>query len=50
MTQNEHVNAIFCPLEVGDDVISDQNINSIEGYVLLNFEAASSSSFRDIKK
>ena len=33
-----------------DDVISGQNVKNIEGYVVVNFEVASSYSFRDIKK
>ena len=47
MTQNEHVYehvyAICCRLEVSDDVISGRNVNTIDGYVVVNFEVASSS-------
>ena len=46
MTQNEHVCAIFCRPEVAGDVISSENVTTIEGYFVLNFEAASFSSFR----
>ena len=46
MTQNEHVYAIYCRPEVDGDVISGGNVKTIEGYVGLNFEAASVSSFR----
>ena len=45
MTQNEHVCVICCRLEAADDVISRENVKTIEGYALLNFEAASISSF-----
>ena len=44
-TKNEHVCAIFCLPEVGRDDISDGNVKTIKGYVVLNFEAASISSF-----
>ena len=50
MTQNEHLYAICCRPEVVDDVISDQNVKTIEGYVVVNVKVASSSNFRDIKK
>ena len=50
MTQNEHVYAICCRPEVAGDVISSENVKTIEGYAVLNFEVASSYSFRDIKK
>ena len=50
MTQNEHVYAIGCRTKVGDDVISGRNVEAIEGYAVVNFEVASSSSFRDIQK
>ena len=36
--------------EVDGEVISGQNVATIEGYVVVNFEVASSSSFRDISK
>ena len=35
MTQNEHVYAICCQLEVDDDVTSGQNINTVQGYVVV---------------
>ena len=38
MTQNEHVYAICCRLEVDDDVISSRNIKTIQGYVVANLE------------
>ena len=50
MTQNEYVYAISCRLEVGDDVISGEIVKTIDGYALLNFEVASLSIFRNIKK
>ena len=45
MTQNEHVYAICCRLEVAGEVISSKTVKTIEGYALLNFEAAIFSSF-----
>ena len=50
MTQNKHVYAICCRLQVAGDVASGENVKTIEGYALLNFEDASFSSFRDIPK
>ena len=50
MTQNEHLYVIFCRPEVVGDVILGKNVTTIEGYAVLNFEVASSSSFRDIKQ
>ena len=50
MTRNEHVCAICCRLEVDGDVISGENVKTIEGCAVLNFEVASSNSFRDIIK
>ena len=47
MTQNEHVYAICCRPEVAGDVISGANAKTIDGYVLVNFEAASNSNFRE---
>ena len=47
MTQNEHVYAICCRPEVAGDVISGGRVNTIEGYALLNFEAASISKLRE---
>ena len=46
MAQNEHIYAIFCRPKLAGDVISGGNVKTIEGYVMLNFEAASVSSFR----
>ena len=48
MTQNEHVYAICCRPEVSGDVISSENVETIEGYDLLNIEIASSSSFPNV--
>ena len=47
MRQEEHVYAICCRPKVAYDVISGRNVKTIEGYVLLNAEAASFSSFRE---
>ena len=47
-TQNEHVYAICCRLAVDCDVISGQNLKTVEGYVVVNFEIASSLNFKDI--
>ena len=47
MTQNEHVCAICCRPEVAGDVISDENVKTVEGYATLNFEAARFSTFRE---
>ena len=47
MAQNVHVYAIFCRPEVVDDVILGENVDTTEGYVLLNFEVSSISSFRE---
>ena len=41
MTQNKHVYAICCRSEVAGDVISGENVNTIEGYAVLNFEVVS---------
>ena len=41
MTQNEHVYEICCRLEVADDVISGENVKTVEGQAVLNFEVAS---------
>ena len=46
MTQIEHVYAIFCGPEVAGDVISGGLVKTIKGYLVLNFEGASLSSFR----
>ena len=45
MTKNEHVYVTCCRPEVAGDVISGENIKTIEGYALLNFEAAIISGF-----
>ena len=50
MSQNEHVYAICCRLEVDDAVISGQNVKTLEGYVMVNFEIVGFSGFRDIQK
>ena len=47
MTQNEHVYAICCRPEVVGDVISSENVKTIEGYALLHFKAAIISSFQE---
>ena len=40
MTKNEHVYAICCRPEVAGNAISGENVKTIEGYALLNFEVA----------
>ena len=50
MTQNLHACTICFRLEVVYDGISGRNVKTIEGYLVINLEVASSSSFRDIKK
>ena len=40
MTKNDYIYAICCRPEVASDIISDGNVKSIEGYAVLNFEAA----------
>jgi len=50
MTTNEHVNAICRRPEVAGDVISGGDVKTIKGYAVVNFEVASSSSFRHITK
>ena len=50
MTQNEHLHAICCRPEVASDVISCENAKTVEGYALLYFAVASSSSFGDIQR
>ena len=50
MTKNSHVCAICCRLEVYCNVISGQNAKTVEGYIVVNFEVASSSSIRDFPK
>ena len=48
MAQSEHVYAICCRPEVAGDVVSGENVKTIEGYAVLDFEFASFESFRDI--
>ena len=50
MTKNLHVGTICCRPEVVYDVISGRNVKTMEGYLVINFEVASSNSFQDIKK
>ena len=50
MTLNEHVYTICCRPEVAGDVISGETVKTIESYIVLNFEVASFSNFRHIKK
>ena len=47
MTQTEYVYAICCRPEVAGDDNSGENVKTIQRYALLNFEAASFSSFRE---
>ena len=49
MTKIEHVFAICRRPEPDDDVISGPNVKTTECYVVVNFEVASSSRFRDIQ-
>ena len=41
MAQNVHVYAICCRHELVGDVMSGENVTTIEGYVVLNFEVVS---------
>ena len=41
MTKKEHVYAICCRPEVAGAVISGENVKTIEGYAVLNFDVAS---------
>ena len=50
MSQNEHPPVTWHRPEVAGDVISGENVKTIEGYGVLNFEVASFSSFRYIQK
>ena len=50
MTQDEHVYAICWWPEVAGDVISGDNVMTVEGYGVLTFEVASFSIFQYIKK
>ena len=45
MTQNEHVYAICCRPEEGDDVISGQNGKTIDDYVSVNFQVVNTGGF-----
>ena len=49
ITQNEQVFAICCRPEVDDDVVSGVNVSTVTGFVVVNFEVASSSGLRYIK-
>ena len=44
MTQNEHVYAMCCRPEVAGDVISGEDVKTIESCAVLNFEIANFSS------
>ena len=46
VTQIEHVYAICCRPEVAGYVLFGGNVKAIEGYAVLNFEAASFCSFQ----
>ena len=50
LTQNAYVYVIWWQPEVADDVISGGNVKTLEGYAVLNFEAARFDSFWDIPK
>ena len=50
MTKNEQVYTICCRPEVAVDIISGENVNTTEGYALLNVEVDSFTSVRDSKK
>ena len=50
LIQNEHVRATCCRQEVAGDVNSSENVTTVEGYDVLNFEFASFISFWDIPK
>ena len=41
ITQNEHVYAICCRPEVAGNVVSGENVKTIDGHAVLNFEIAS---------
>ena len=47
MTHNENAYAICCRPEVAGGDISGENIKTLKGYALFNFEAAIASSFRE---
>ena len=46
MTQNLHIYAICCRLKATGDVISSENVKTIEGYTVLIFEVAIFSGFQ----
>ena len=50
MGQNLHICMICCRPDVVYDVISGRNVKTVEGYYVVNFEVATSNSFRDLKK
>ena len=50
VAQNEHFYATCCQPEVDGDVMSGWKVKTIEGFVLVNFEAASSGTLWDINK
>ena len=50
MTKNKHVYAICGQPEVAGDVISSDNVKTVEGYAVLNIEVSSFNSFQDIQK
>ena len=50
VTKNEHIYAICCRPEIVGDVISGWNVKTVERYVVVNLEVASSSSSQDISK
>ena len=50
MSQNLHDYGICCRLEAAGDVISGENLKTVDGYAVLNVEVASFSNFRDIPK
>ena len=47
MTQKEHVYTICCRPEVAGDFISGENVKTVNGYALLNFKAASVSTWEN---
>ena len=50
MTHNEHVYAICGRPKVAGDVISRENLKTIDSYDVLNFEVAGLMSFRNIEE
>ena len=49
MTPNLHVCTICCRPEVVYGVISGLDVKTMESYLVINFEVASSNSFQDIQ-